>query len=74
MEVGVNYRSSNEYCGTNFTRKNKFTHQLQMSYLIQFGLLVGKNIGATCTMAPLIVVVIHKHKSMAISNKTPRLP
>jgi hypothetical protein len=49
-------------------------HRLQMSYLVQFGVFVGKNILATRTVAPLVVVVIHKHKSIAIRNKSPRLP
>jgi hypothetical protein len=49
-------------------------HLLQMSYLVQSGVFVGKNILATCTMAPLVVVVIHKHKGITIRNKSPRLP
>jgi hypothetical protein len=49
-------------------------HQLQMSYLVQFGVFVGKNIFSTCTMAPLVVVVIHKRKSITIRKETPRLP
>jgi hypothetical protein len=45
-----------------------------MSYLVQFGIFVGKDILTTCTMASLVVVVIHKHKSMAIRKEPPLLP
>jgi hypothetical protein len=58
----------------NFTYKNNFTHQLQLPYLVQFGVFVGNDIITTCTMASLVVMVIHKHKSMATSNETPRFP
>jgi len=43
-----------------------------MPYLVQFRIFVRKDGGATCTMAPLVVVVIHKHKSITIRNETPR--
>jgi hypothetical protein len=43
-----------------------------MPYLVQFGLFVRKDRGAACTMAPLVVVVIHKHKSVTMRNETPR--
>jgi hypothetical protein len=45
-----------------------------MPYLVEFGFFVGKDIGATSTMAPLVVVVIHKHKSITMRNETPRFP
>jgi len=45
-----------------------------MPYLVQFGIFVGKDICSTCTMAPLVVVVIHKHKSITIRKETPRFP
>jgi hypothetical protein len=41
-----------------------------MSYLVQFGILVGKDRVAIS----LGVVIIHKHKSITISNEPPRLP
>jgi hypothetical protein len=45
-----------------------------MPYLVEFGFSVGKDIGATHTLAPLGVVVIHKHKSITMRNETPRFP
>ena len=53
--------------------QNGFTHRLLLPYLVQFGSFVSKDIGAACTMAPLVVVVIHKYKSVTIRNETPRL-
>jgi len=53
---------------------NGINHRLQMSYLVQFGCFVCKNVVATCIVALLVVVVIHKHKSITIRNETPRLP
>jgi len=49
-----------------------FTHRFQIPYLVEFGFLVGKDIGAT--NFPLGVVVIHKHKSITTRKETPRLP
>jgi hypothetical protein len=45
-----------------------------MSYLVQFGFFVGKYNLVTHTTTPLGVVLIHKHKSIAIRNEPPRLP
>ena len=55
-----------------YSYKDSFTHQLQMPYLVEFGCFVSKDIGATCTMAPLVVVVIHKHESITMRKETPR--
>jgi len=49
-----------------------FTHRLQMPYLVQFGFLVGKDIGVSESMVPLGNVVINKHKSITTKNETPQ--
>ena len=45
-------------------------HLLQKSYLVQFGVFVGKDRIAIS----LGVVVIHKNKRITTGNETPRLP
>jgi len=45
-------------------------HLLQKSYLVQFGVFVGKD-GLAISLG---VVVIHKHKCITTRNETPRLP
>jgi hypothetical protein len=42
-----------------------------MSYLVQFGVFVGKN---RRDAIPLGGVAIHKHKSITTGNETPRFP
>jgi len=43
-----------------------------MSYLVQFGILVGKE--TSRVVICLVVVAIHKHKSITTGNETTRLP
>jgi len=44
-----------------------YKYRLQIPYLVQFGIFVGKN----RVVIPLGVVVIHKHESITTGNETP---
>ena len=63
-----------------FLKFNKIVREqnrrLQMSYLVQFGILVRKVIGfrLASSNAPLGDVVIHKHNSLTMRKETPRWP